>query len=148
VRHRVFGRAGAGERVGVVEVRFLVVGSAVAASGRVEARIGAVHHSEEGDSAVAVAVAVAGAGALGETKEEVGRIGLPVEARSTAAGLVVVGLSRVSRDGCGEWNTSKYHIRLSQVVLSSVSLCSCLLSMLLTRIKVPALWRWWAPVVS
>jgi hypothetical protein len=100
VRHRVFGRAGAGERVGVVEVRFLVVGSAVAASGRVEARIGAVHHPEEADSAVAVAVA------LGETKEEVGRIGLPVEARSTAAGLAVVGLSRVSRDGRGEWNTS------------------------------------------
>jgi hypothetical protein len=137
-------RAGTGGRVGVVEVRFLVVGSAVAASGRVEARIGAVHHSEEGDSAVAVA----DAGALGETKEEVGRIGLPVEARSTAAGLVVVGLSRVSRDGCGEWNTSKYRIRLSQVVLSSVSLRSRLLSILLTRIKVPALWRWWAPVVS
>jgi hypothetical protein len=142
VRHRVFGRAGAGERVGVVEVRFLVVGSAVAASGRVEARIGAVHHPEEADSAVAVAVA------LGETKEEVGRIGLPVEARSTAAGLAVVGLSRVSRDGRGEWNTSKYHIRLSQVVLFSVSLHTRLLSMLLTRIKVPALWRWWAPVVS
>jgi hypothetical protein len=139
VRHRVFGRAGAGERVGVVEVRFLVVGSAVAASGRVEARIGAVHHPEEADSAVAVAVA------LGETKEEVGRIGLPVEARSTAAGLAVVGLSRVSRDGRGEWNTSKYHIRLSQVVLFSVSLHSRLPSMLLTRIKVPALW---APVVS
>jgi hypothetical protein len=139
VRHRVFGRAGAGERVGVVEVRFLVVGSAVAASGRVEARIGAVHHQEEADSAVAVAVA------LGETKEEVGRIGLPVEARSTAAGLAVVGLSRVSRDGRGEWNTSKYHIRLSQVVLFSVSLHSRLPSMLLTRIKVPALW---APVVS
>jgi hypothetical protein len=135
----VFGRAGAGERVGVVEVRFLVVGSAVAASGRVEARIGAVHHPEEADSAVAVAVA------LGETKEEVGRIGLPVEARSTAAGLAVVGLSRVSRDGRGEWNTSKYHIRLSQVVLFSVSLHSRLPSMLLTRIKVPALW---APVVS
>jgi hypothetical protein len=135
----VFGRAGAGERVGVVEVRFLVVGSAVAASGRVEARIGAVHHQEEADSAVAVAVA------LGETKEEVGRIGLPVEARSTAAGLAVVGLSRVSRDGRGEWNTSKYHIRLSQVVLFSVSLHSRLPSMLLTRIKVPALW---APVVS
>jgi hypothetical protein len=141
VRHRVFGCAGAGERVGVVEVRFLVVGSAVAASGRVEARIGAVHHPEEADSAVAVAVAVA----LGETKEEVGRIGLPVEARSTAAGLAVVGLSRVSRDGRGEWNTSKYHIRLSQVVLFSVSLHSRLPSMLLTRIKVPALW---APVVS
>jgi hypothetical protein len=125
-----------------VEVRFLVVGSAVAASGRVEARIGAVHHPEEADSAVAVAVA------LGETKEEVGRIGLPVEARSTAAGLAVVGLSRVSRDGRGEWNTSKYHIRLSQVVLFSVSLHTRLLSMLLTRIKVPALWRWWAPVVS
>jgi hypothetical protein len=95
-RHMVSERVGAVEQVGVVEVRFLAVGSVVAASGLVEARIGAVHHPEAADSAVAVAVA------REVTKEEVGTIDLPVEARSIAVGHVVVGLSRVSCEGSGE----------------------------------------------
>jgi hypothetical protein len=84
----------AGERVDVVGVRCLGVESAVAASGRVEARIEAGHRPAEVDSVVA--------GAREGTKEEVDRIGLLAEARSTAAGLVVVGLSRVSSEDSTE----------------------------------------------
>jgi hypothetical protein len=79
---------GAGESAGVVGLRCLAVGSVVAASGLVEARIGAAHRPEGADSVVV--------GAREGKKEEVGTIGLPAEARSTVAGHVVVDLSRVS----------------------------------------------------
>jgi hypothetical protein len=95
-RHMVLVHVGVVEQAGVVGVRFLAVGSVVAASGLVEARIGAVHHPEAADSAVAVV------GVREVTKEEASTIGLPVEARSTAVGPVVVGLSRVSCESSGE----------------------------------------------
>jgi hypothetical protein len=84
-----------------VELRCLAVGSVVAASGLAEARIGAAHRPEEADSAVV--------GAREETKEEAGTIGLPAAAaRSTVAGLVVVGLSRVSY----EVRTARKHVEI------------------------------------
>jgi len=85
------------ERVGVVQVCFLEVGSVVA-SGLRAARIEAVRLL-----VVVGSVVAAVADARVESLEVVDRIGLPVEAQSTAVDLaaVAVGLSRVRHEVCG-----------------------------------------------
>jgi hypothetical protein len=91
-RHMGSRTAELGGRAGVVRVRYRAGGNVVAGSGLAEARIGAVPHLEEEDNAVA--------GAQEEKSEEVGRTDRLVEARSIAVDLVVVVLSRVSREVC------------------------------------------------
>jgi len=88
----------AGERIVVAQVCYRVVGSVVAASGRVEARIeAAVDLRLE-----AVGSAAAVAGAREETMVVVGRTGRLAEARSTVAVVGRVGLSLVSLEVCSE----------------------------------------------
>lgn len=128
-----------GERGGVVLVRCLARGNVVAVNGLAGARIVAVLRPGEVDSAVV--------GAREERWEEVGRIDRLVEAQNIAVGLVVVGLSRVRFEVVVKVE-SAYHIHPSQAVLRpNQLLVPRLLSMRLTRIKVPA-WGWGASVVS
>jgi hypothetical protein len=91
----------AGQRAGVVRVCFQGVGSVAAASGLVEARIGAGLRWEVVGSAVVVA------GAREGKKEVVGRIGRLAEARSIAVGSA--DLSRVSAEVWNERSEAQKH---------------------------------------
>jgi len=131
-----------GERIVVAQVCCRVVGSVVAASGRVEVRTeAAVDLRLE-----AVGSAAAVVGAREETMEVVGRTGRLAEAHSTVAVVGRVVLSRVSLEVCsepGEAQTqqeSAYHNLPYQVVLPLVSSVLEIFIIQLTRVVASAWW--------